>query len=59
MAAAVAALDALDVRLLGLFADEPRIGVVECARRLGVARGTVQARLDRLPRPRPPCVSPA
>jgi DNA-binding Lrp family transcriptional regulator len=42
------ALDGLDVRLLELFADEPRIGVVECARRLGVARGTVQARLDRL-----------
>jgi DNA-binding Lrp family transcriptional regulator len=42
------ALDGLDVRLLELFADEPRIGVLECARRLGVARGTVQARLDRL-----------
>jgi DNA-binding Lrp family transcriptional regulator len=42
------AVDTLDVRLLALFAEEPRIGVVECARRLGVARGTVQARLDRL-----------
>jgi DNA-binding Lrp family transcriptional regulator len=41
-------VDDLDVRLLGLFVEEPRIGVLECARRLGVARGTVQARLDRL-----------
>src|SRR3954467_9372120 len=41
-------LDALDGRLLSLFAAEPRIGVLECSRRLGVARGTVQARLDRL-----------
>lgn len=40
--------DALDARLLLLLADEPRLGVLECARRLGVARGTVQARLDRL-----------
>ena len=41
-------LDALDARLIALLADEPRIGVLECSRRLGVARGTVQARLDRL-----------
>nr|WP_219632523.1 Lrp/AsnC family transcriptional regulator [Haloechinothrix aidingensis] len=41
-------MDALDARLLLLLADEPRLGVLECARRLGVARGTVQARLDRL-----------
>jgi DNA-binding Lrp family transcriptional regulator len=41
-------LDDLDARLLRLLADEPRIGVLECSRRLGVARGTVQARLDRL-----------
>ena len=41
-------MDAIDVRLLDLFADEPRIGVLEASRRLGVARGTVQARLDRL-----------
>jgi DNA-binding Lrp family transcriptional regulator len=41
-------LDELDARLLQLFAHEPRIGVLECSRRLGVARGTVQARLDRL-----------
>lgn len=41
-------LDALDARLLLLLSDEPRLGVLECARRLGVARGTVQARLDRM-----------
>ncbi|MGP4019700.1 Lrp/AsnC family transcriptional regulator [Saccharopolyspora sp. 5N708] len=41
-------LDALDARLLLLLADEPRLGVLECSRRLGVARGTVQARMDRL-----------
>lgn len=40
--------DALDARILTLFAAEPRIGVLECSRRLGVARGTVQARLDHL-----------
>jgi DNA-binding Lrp family transcriptional regulator len=41
-------LDQLDSRLLDLFARHPRIGVLEASRRLGVARGTVQARLDRL-----------
>ncbi|SHG54896.1 Lrp/AsnC family transcriptional regulator [Streptoalloteichus hindustanus] len=43
-------LDELDARLLLLLTDEPRLGVLECSRRLGVARGTVQARLDRLVR---------
>jgi DNA-binding Lrp family transcriptional regulator len=41
-------LDALDRRLLALFVTEPRISVLEASRRLGVARGTVQSRLDRL-----------
>ena len=41
-------MDALDSTLLELFDKEPRIGVLEASRRLGVARGTVQARLDRL-----------
>lgn len=41
-------MDAIDGRLLELFAQEPRIGVLEASRRLGVARGTVQARLDKL-----------
>lgn len=41
-------IDGLDARLIGLLAAEPRVGVLEASRRLGVARGTVQARLDRL-----------
>jgi DNA-binding Lrp family transcriptional regulator len=43
-------MDALDIDLLGTLRDNPRIAVLELARRLGVARGTVQARLDRLER---------
>jgi len=41
-------MDLLDRKLIELFAAEPRVGVPEASRRLGVARGTVQARLDRL-----------
>jgi DNA-binding Lrp family transcriptional regulator len=41
-------MDRLDRNLIELFAAEPRVGVLEASRRLGVARGTVQARLDRL-----------
>jgi DNA-binding Lrp family transcriptional regulator len=41
-------LDQLDARLVSLLAAEPRIGVLELSRRLAVARGTVQARLDKL-----------
>jgi len=41
-------LDELDVRLLRELDAAPRVGVLELSRRLGVARGTVQARLDRL-----------
>ena len=41
-------MDDLDVTLIRLFADEPRVGVLEASRRLGVARGTVQARLAKL-----------
>jgi len=41
-------LDTLDVQLLVLLDEEPRIGVLELSRRLAVARGTVQARLDKL-----------
>ena len=43
-------LDDLDRAILRLFSADPRIGVLEASRRLGVARGTVQARLDRLER---------
>jgi len=40
--------DQLDAQLVQLLRDEPRVGVLEASRRLGVARGTVQARLDRM-----------
>jgi DNA-binding Lrp family transcriptional regulator len=43
-------MDVLDATLIRLFATEPRIGVLEASRRLGVARGTVTARLERLAR---------
>jgi DNA-binding Lrp family transcriptional regulator len=43
-------IDELDGRLLRLLSEAPRAGVLELARRLSVARGTVQARLDRLQR---------
>jgi DNA-binding Lrp family transcriptional regulator len=42
------ALDDLDGRLITELAASPRAGVLELARRLSVARGTVQARLDKL-----------
>jgi len=41
-------IDWLDAALIELLAAEPRVGVLEASRRLSVARGTVQARLDRL-----------
>ncbi|MEV1203714.1 Lrp/AsnC family transcriptional regulator [Microbispora rosea] len=41
-------LDALDSRLLTTMRANPRIGLTELARLLGVARGTVQARLEKL-----------
>src|SRR5947209_7722644 len=41
-------IDELDGRLLQALAAAPRAGVLELARQLGVARGTAQARLDRL-----------
>ena len=41
-------IDELDGRLIELLAAEPRVGMLEASRRLGVARGTVQARLDRM-----------
>jgi DNA-binding Lrp family transcriptional regulator len=45
-----AVMDQLDATLVRLLTDEPRVGVLEASRRLGVARGTVQARLDKLTR---------
>jgi len=41
-------IDRLDARLIGQLAEAPRAGILELARRLKVARGTVQARLDKL-----------
>lgn len=41
-------IDDLDARLIGAMAAQPRIGILELARQLQVARGTVQARLDKL-----------
>jgi DNA-binding Lrp family transcriptional regulator len=41
-------IDDLDGRLIRALADTPRAGVLELARQLGVARGTVQARMDKL-----------
>ena len=43
-------MDDLDVKLIELFSAEPRIGALEASRRLGIARGTVSARLERLER---------
>ncbi|MFG3346302.1 Lrp/AsnC family transcriptional regulator [Streptomyces sp. NPDC048018] len=44
------AVDELDTRILRLLIEQPRTSVREYARILGVARGTVQARIDRLER---------
>ncbi|MEX0757395.1 MAG: Lrp/AsnC family transcriptional regulator [Acidimicrobiia bacterium] len=41
-------LDDLDVALLRLLRSEPRVGMLEASRRLGVARGTVTARVEKL-----------
>lgn len=44
------AVDVLDAKILRLLLEQPRTSVREYARLLGVARGTLQARLDRLER---------
>ncbi|MFD8015961.1 Lrp/AsnC family transcriptional regulator [Streptomyces sp. NPDC058955] len=44
------AVDELDTRILRLLIEQPRTSVREYARILGIARGTVQARIDRLER---------
>jgi DNA-binding Lrp family transcriptional regulator len=41
-------LDALDLALLTALTESPRSGVLELSRRVGVARATAQARLQRL-----------
>ncbi|MGH3290232.1 MAG: Lrp/AsnC family transcriptional regulator, partial [Trebonia sp.] len=57
-------LDQLDLELLNLLLEEPQAGMREYARVLGIARGTVQARLARLEREgviagHAPAISPA
>lgn len=42
--------DRLDADLVRVLAEQPRVGLLEIARQLGVARGTVSARLDKLVR---------
>lgn len=42
------AIDRLDAEIIALMRAEPRIGISEVSRRLDVARGTVQARLEKL-----------
>ena len=41
-------IDELDARLIAEMRANPRVGLLEISRRLGVARGTVQARLAKL-----------
>src|SRR3954452_10660750 len=41
-------IDELDARLIAALREQPRVGLLESSRRLGVARGTVQARLSKL-----------
>ncbi|MBD0281545.1 MAG: Lrp/AsnC family transcriptional regulator [Thermoleophilaceae bacterium] len=43
-------MDELDARLIAELRAHPRLGLLEISRRLGVARGTVQARLAKLER---------
>src|SRR4051795_4181525 len=41
-------IDQLDAKLIEALREDPRVGLLEIARRIGVARGTVQARLRKL-----------
>ncbi len=41
-------IDRLDAQLIATLRENPRVGLLEVARQLGVARGTVQARLAKL-----------
>jgi DNA-binding Lrp family transcriptional regulator len=45
-------IDELDAKLIATLRESPRVGLLEVARRLEVARGTVQARLAKLERER-------
>lgn len=46
--ATVASVGKAELELLRLMISEPKVGAREWARRLGIARGTVQARIERL-----------
>src|SRR3954467_366101 len=48
MAPETGQIDQLDVKLIEALREDPRVGLLEISRRLGVARGTVQARLAKL-----------
>ena len=41
-------IDQTDARIVALFSEQPRISVLEASRQLGLARATVQSRLDKL-----------
>lgn len=43
-------VDTLDTKILRLLIEQPRTSIREYARILGIARGTLQARLDRMER---------
>ncbi|NKX54623.1 Lrp/AsnC family transcriptional regulator [Arthrobacter mobilis] len=43
-------VDSLDARIVTLFAEDPRMSVLEASRVLKVARATIQARLDKMQR---------
>lgn len=48
MAGPVTQLDKLDIDIIAALIEHPRVGELRLSRLLGVARGTVQARLQRL-----------
>jgi DNA-binding Lrp family transcriptional regulator len=48
MLSRLTSFDQLDARLIATLRAFPRVGLLEVARQLGVARGTVQARLAKL-----------
>jgi DNA-binding Lrp family transcriptional regulator len=48
MAPETGQIDQLDLKLIEALRENPRVGLLEIARRVGVARGTVQARLAKL-----------
>ena len=41
-------MDSLDVRLISLLRENARVSVADLAKQLGVSRGTVQNRIDKL-----------